>query len=195
MRDEHNLLCAARHEVARFGDDLRGRLAFLQSLERGNRAERAGRGTAIGNLDVRRRIFCIGVTSNRGDERTVVCAKLAETHAVLRLHAPPAQRFDEARELRPLRRADDAVNAMYVIQHLRAVTLRQTACGDEKLSGRFERGKLAQRVLRFLARDLQEAARIHDEHVSFRRIFRLLITILLHHRRHAFRVGDILGTT
>ena len=75
-----------------------------------------------------------------------------------------AQPVDHLDNIHPAPRAQDAINARHLADHLRAVALGQAAGRDQQLPGALVRCQLAQHLQRLFPGRADEAAGIDDQH-------------------------------
>src|SRR5207245_219334 len=141
--------------------DVGERTAAVLAAELRDRAEGAAHVAALGNLHVRvghaggeqsRRLRVVEITGRR--RRRPVAPVVGLAHEI-----------DDALEPR---RAQDGVDLRHLALDLEAVALRETAGDDQRraASALLELGQLQDRVDRFLARAVDEGARVDAESVG-----------------------------
>src|SRR6266850_2776583 len=158
LRDEDRLLHAALREAFHLRDDVAQRAAAMLAAELRNRAEGAAHVTAFGDLHVGVRHLAREQARGR---RVVEIAGRGRRRPVF----PVGGLADEVDDALEAGGAEDRVDLRHLGQDLAAVTLGEAAGDDERAAGAalLELRQLEDRGHRFLARAVDERARVHDE--------------------------------
>ena len=211
LRDQQQLLDAARRERARLADDRLRRTASIRAAQRRDDAEGALVVAALGDLDVgvmprrreqtrRVRVVDVGRARLRRGRRGLGIGDwgLVGAHEVQRPRFRPARSArDRADNLRHLAGAEHGVDLRDLLLQLIAIALRHAAGDDEPPAGAvfLVLGHFENRVDRLLLRRIDECARVDDDHVGVRRILRQLVPRPLREPEHHFGVDEVFRTT
>ena len=137
LSDEHRLAHTPRRQLACLANDIRRGFAALPPLDEGNGTERAGRITAVGDLDVGRR-------ADRAAPRYRRHQGIGPATEDRRRRLHIVQAFDEGDDLGPRLRAQYGIDLGHVAAHRVAVALRETAHRHQALPPTLPRRQGAQ---------------------------------------------------
>ena len=189
LRDEDDLLHAARGEVHHLIADILDGAAAVGAADVGDGAEGAAVVAALGDLHIG------GVGGRRRDARRVLVIEqlvLACDDDAVSLE----RLLDGLHDAVPRACADDGIRLRHIIEELLPVALAEATCDDEAAAAA---GLLVFRHVedgrdRLLLGGLDERACIDDEDIRLRRLRRELDAVLPEDAEHHFRIDEILGT-